>query len=80
MLSTADLDQVIDLRATTEKQNKIEAIELEALQALQTSVASASSPELAQSLRPEIEGLTRSGLVSVRSQAQAVLKNLPASP
>ena len=39
MLSTADLDRVIDLTSTTEKQNKIEAIELEALQALQSSLS-----------------------------------------
>ncbi len=75
MLSTADLDRVIDIPSTTEKQNKIEAIELEALQALQSSLSTGSS-ELTRSLRPEIEGLTQSGLVSIRSQAQAVLKQL----
>jgi len=79
MLSTADLDRVIDITSTTEKQNKIEAIELEALQALQSSLSTGSS-ELTRSLRPEIEGLTQSGLVSIRSQAQSVLKQLqPAS-
>ncbi len=75
MLSTADLDRVIDISSTTEKQNKIEAIELEALQALQSSL-STGSPELVQSLRSEIEGLTQSGLVSIRNQAQSVLKQL----
>ena len=75
MLSTAALDRVIDLSSATEKQNKIEAIELEALQAVQSSLSSGST-ELAQSLRPEIEDLTRSGLASVRSQAQAVLQDL----
>jgi HEAT repeats len=75
MLSTADLDRVIDIRSTTEKQNKIEAIELEALQALQSSLSTGSS-ELVRSLRSEIEGLTQSGLVSIRSQAQSVLKQL----
>ena len=79
MLSTADLDRVIDITSTTEKQNKIEAIELQALQALQSSLSTGSS-ELTRSLRPEIEGLTQSGLVSIRSQAQSVLKQLqPAS-
>ena len=39
MLSTADLDRVIEIPSTTEKQNKIEAIELEALQALQSSLS-----------------------------------------
>jgi hypothetical protein len=66
---------VIDISSTTEKQNKLEAIELEALQALQSSL-STGSPELARSLRPEIEVLTQSGLVSIRSQAQSVLKQL----
>ena len=79
MLSTADLDRVIEVASATEKQNKIEAIELEALQAVQSSLSTGST-ELARSLRPEIEALTRSGLVSVRSQAQAVLQKLqPAS-
>ncbi len=75
MLTTESLDRVIELTSTTEKQNKIEAIELEALQALQTSL-SAGSPDLARSLRSEIDNLTRSGLVSIRSQAQSVLKQL----
>ncbi len=75
MLSTTDLDRVIDISSRTEKQNKIEAIELEALQALQSSLSSGSS-ELSRSLRTEVEGLTQSGLVSVRNQAQSVLKQL----
>jgi HEAT repeat protein len=79
MLSTPDLDRVIELPSPSEKQNKIEAIELEALQAIQSSL-SAGSSDLARSLRPEIEELTRSGLVSVRSEAQAVLQKLQASP
>ena len=52
-----------------------EAIELEALQALQSSLSTGSS-QLTRSLRPEIEGLTQSGLASIRSQAQSVLKQL----
>jgi len=75
MLSTADLDRVIDIRSTTEKQNKIEAIELEALRALQSSLSTGSS-QLVRSLRPELEGLTQSGLASIRNQAQSVLKQL----
>ena len=38
MLSTTALDRVIELPSTSEKQNKIEAIELEALQAIQLLV------------------------------------------
>lgn len=75
MLSTADLDRVIDISSRTEKQSKIEAIELEALQALQFSLSNGSS-ELTRSLQSEIEGLTKSGLVSIRTQAQSVLKQL----
>ncbi len=75
MLSTADLDRVIDISSLTEKQSKIEAIELEALQALQFSLSTGSS-ELTRSLQSEIESLTKSGLVSIRTQAQSVLKQL----
>lgn len=76
MLSSAALDRVIDFASKTEKQNKIEAIKLEALQAVQSSLSSGSA-ELARSLRPEVEDLTRSGLASVRSQAKAVLQYFP---
>jgi hypothetical protein len=79
MLSTADLNQVITLSSTTEKQNKIEAIELEAIEALRTSISS-GSPELARSLRGPLQALTRSGLVSVRSQAFEVLQKLQENP
>ena len=50
MLSPADLAKVIDIPSDTEKQNKIEAIELEAMAALRTSISN-GSPELARSLR-----------------------------
>jgi len=75
MLSTADLNNVIELPGTTEKQNKVESIQLEALAALRSAIT-AGNTELATALRPKIEELTRSGLVSVRSQAQEVLQNL----
>ena len=75
MLSTADLDKVIEIESPTEKQNKIEAIQLEALEALRTSLRK-SGPELAQSLRPEVEKLTKSGLISVRNQALDVLRGV----
>ena len=78
MLSTALLDRVVDLPSKSEQQNKIEAIELEALQAVQSSLSSRST-ELARSLRPEIESLTQSGLVSIRTQAQELLQKLPPS-
>jgi hypothetical protein len=76
MLSTKALDRVIEARTKTERENKIEAIELEALQAVQSSL-SAGPTELTRSIRTEVEDLTRSGLVSVRNLAQAVLQELP---
>ena len=54
MLSPADLEQGIAIESPAERQNKIEAIELEALARLQTSVNDAK-PALAQALRPEVE-------------------------
>ena len=61
MLSTADLNKVIDLPGTTEKQNKIESIELEAIEALSGMESPMASPNLAESLRQEITDLTKSG-------------------
>ena len=51
MLSSSDLDKVIEIPSATEKQNKIEAIQLEALEALRTAIRN-GSPQLAKSLRP----------------------------
>jgi hypothetical protein len=70
---------VIDLPGSTEKQNKIEAIELEALGALKTSISSGKK-ELANSLSATINDLTKSGLVSVRSEARDVLQGLQNRP
>jgi HEAT repeat protein len=75
MLTIADLNKVIDLPSTTEKQNKIESIQLEALEALRTSISSGST-ELAKSLLPQITQLSKSGLVSVRTQVQEILQSL----
>jgi HEAT repeat protein len=75
MLITADLDKVVDLPSATEKQNKIESIEVEALEALNSSTSN-GSPGLAKALTAQITELTKSGLVSVRSQALQVLQNL----
>lgn len=79
MLSPAALEKVIDLPSATERRSKIEAIELEALLALQASVA-AGKPDLAKSLRAEVEAETKSGLVGVRNNAQALLKSLQSNP
>ena len=75
MLSTSDLNKLIEMESATEKQNKIEVIQLEAIEALRTSIRT-GEPQLARSLRSELERLTTSGLVSVRSQALEALRAL----
>ena len=60
MLSPADLAKVVDMPSDTEKQNKIEAIELEAMGALRTSISN-GSPELARSLTQPITELVQIG-------------------
>ncbi len=79
MLSPADLAKVVEIPTDSEKQNKIEAIELEAMSALRTSISN-GSPELARSLREPITELSKSGLVSVRSQALELLQSLQNKP
>jgi hypothetical protein len=79
MLSTRDLQKVVRLDNAAETQNKIEAIELLAIQSLQTA-AQQGHPELARELRPEVTALTASGLVKVRTEAAALLKLLPENP
>jgi HEAT repeat protein len=82
MLSTADLDKVVRVDPNTEekntaaaRQNSIEVIQLEALQALRDSLRNPSH-QLAPSLRPQVEKLTTSGLISVRNQATELLREL----
>ncbi len=77
MLSDRDLNTLLAPLPEPERRSRIEAIELEALNAL--GVASAAGRlDLPRALRPDVEALGRSGLVSVRSRAQEVLKTLPA--
>jgi hypothetical protein len=75
MLSSQDLDQVLTAETTSEKRNQIESIELVALKSLQTKEALS----LARQLQPEIRGLIKSGLISVRLEAESLLKRLPDS-
>jgi hypothetical protein len=75
MLSTSDLSRLLVDTPAAERQARIEAVELEAVRALDKSL-DAHKPELARSLRPKLDALTRSDLVTVRSNAQAVLKKL----
>ena len=79
MLSTSELSKIVGLPSETEKQNKIEAIELEAMGAIRTSLA-AGATDLAKSLKNQITELSKSGLVSVRTQAQELLQNLQSTP
>jgi HEAT repeat protein len=76
MLSTRDLDQALTVENAAEKRNQIEAIEKVALKSLQHAIR-AGHTGLAQALRPELTALTKSGLVSVRLEAEALLKELP---
>lgn len=73
MLSSASLNKIITRESETEKPNKIETIELEALQSLQASV-DRERAGLARSLQPEIEALSKSELVDVRNKATALLR------
>ena len=74
MLSTSDLRPVIGNNSGYENPNKVESIELQAIQSLQTSVDH-KDPRLARELRPEIETLSKSGLVSVRNKALELLQS-----
>jgi hypothetical protein len=85
MLTTIDLGKVVQVDPETRKpntaaarQNTIETVQLEALDALRSAVGK-SSPGLARSLRPDVEKLTKSGLVSVRNQATELLRSLDAT-
>ena len=82
MLSTVDLDKVVrvdpetrEQNSSAARQNSIETIQLEALDALRSSLGK-SSPQLARALRPDVEKLNKSGLVSVRNQATELLHAL----
>lgn len=79
MLSTSSLDRLIDMPTSTEKENKIEAIQHEALEAVDASV-SAGATGFAKGFTPELEALTRSGLAGVRSQAKEILQKLQSTP
>ena len=83
MLSPRDLQAAVPRAlasdARQEVRSKVEAIELEVLKALETSVRQ-GHPRLAREVRPAVVEQSRSGLVSVRTEAEAVLKSLQAAP
>ncbi len=72
MLSQSALEQSIKAENDSEKSAIIETIQLQAIHAIRS--ASANQPELLTALRPEVEALTKSGLVKVRTEAEELLK------
>lgn len=77
MLSGDALEKVLTLGSAAETRAKVEEIELQALLALQAA-AFDGKPDLARSLRPELEKLTKSPLAGVSTNARELLKILPA--
>jgi HEAT repeat protein len=77
MLSPTDLETALASVPESERRSQIEAIQDTALESIRKGVV-AGKVELAQALRPKLDALTRSGLVSVRTQAQEIMKSLPA--
>jgi HEAT repeats len=73
MLSTAELDKLLTDTPPAERQSLVETIHLQALAALQSAV-DAGNPDLARSVRLELDALTRSGLADVRNKSQALLR------
>ncbi len=78
ILSPQAMAQVIKFETKTETDNKIEEIELEGLESLQTSIR-VGHATLAKLLRPEIEALSKGGQSGVRTRANELLQQLPAS-
>jgi HEAT repeat protein len=77
MLTPVDLEKVIEIESAPEKRAKIEGIELEALNALQTA-SDQGKTVLLGSLRPELSSLSKSGLAGVRNNAQGLLQRVQA--
>ncbi len=78
LLSDKSLELLYKETPEDERKSKVENLELEALNSL-SAAAAKGHYALLTALRPEVEALTRSGLVTVRSRAQEVLKSLPES-
>ena len=79
MLTTADLDRLIERPTTTEKENKVEAIQHEASKRSPHSITTGSSA-FAKGFEAELNALTRSGLAGVRTQAKEILQKLQSTP
>lgn len=79
MLSEKDLDTLLAAIPVGERRQAIEAIQLEALNALAVALSKGRS-DLPSSLRPQVEVVAGSSLVTVRNRAREVLKSLPDRP
>lgn len=79
MLSPKDLRAAVRRANPSQESAKVEAFELEILKALEVSIRQ-GHPELAREVQPAVVEQGRSGLAGVRTQADAVLKSLPARP
>lgn len=75
LLSTNKLEAAISLENSSEKQNRIEAFQLQALKSLQTALDKGST-QLATLTSLEVESLVKSPFVAVSVEAKSVLDKL----
>jgi hypothetical protein len=78
MLSSKDLEAVLKSPNDAETHSRVESVQTEALRALQASLK-ANAQGIARQLKPEIARLAKSELVTVRLEAETLLKNLQVS-
>jgi hypothetical protein len=74
MLSSRDLNRVLQFSNPANKSSTIEFLEVQAVRSLQTAVSHGHTT-LARQLLPDLEELSKSGLVTVRNEAQALLNS-----
>jgi hypothetical protein len=75
MLSDKSLETLYQDTPAGERSSKIEAIELEAINSLKVALGNKKT-SLLTALKPELEVLTKSGLVTVRARAAEVLSGV----
>lgn len=74
MLDAKKLERVFSSLSVTERQTKIESVQLDVLRSLEHAQRGGKM-DLSAKLRPEIKALERSPFAGVRSEAQIVLNN-----
>ena len=79
MLSAPDLAAALKGENASETERRAEAVELEAIWALQASVK-AGKPELARSVRKELEGLSKVAASGVKAEVDSLLMELGVAP